>query len=50
MIIYILTNNDNAKIYGMKCNVHIDFQHNPLKMLEILSHQKTFECGKQGFF
>jgi hypothetical protein len=28
----------------------IDFQHNQLKMLEILSHHKIFECGEQGFF
>jgi hypothetical protein len=50
VIIYILTNNDNTKIYGMNCNVHIDFQHNQLKILEILSHQKLFECGEQRLF
>jgi hypothetical protein len=38
------------KYMETNCNMHIDFQHNQLKMLEILSHKKIFECEEQGFF
>ncbi len=49
MITYILTNNKNAKIYGTNCNVHIHFQRNQLKMLEILSHQKYLSVKNKDF-
>jgi hypothetical protein len=37
------------KYMETNCNVHIYFQHNQLKMLEILSHQKYLSVENKDF-